>query len=155
MATPTAGAFRTAFPAFADTSIFPNGQVDFFLKIHTQLVNADRWDTLTDYGIFLATAHVLTLEAQSAKAVAVGGVPGLAVGVLNSKKADKLATGYDVNVASEQGAGFWNLTNYGSRFWHYCQMFGAGPIQVGAPDGTQGFSAQVGAWPGPYTWPFS
>lgn len=148
----TVSNFRITFPAFTDTSKFPNAQVQIFLNLYAQMVNAERWGELTDLGVYLAVAHNLVLEAQSVKAASVGGTPGNGTGVVTAKSADKLSTSYDVNVAAEQGAGFWNLTTYGQRYWHYTQLFGMGAVQTNTPGDQPSYAS--GAWYGVYTGPF-
>lgn len=148
----TVSNFRITFPAFTDTSKFPNAQVQIFLNLYAQMVNAERWGEFTDLGIYLAVAHNLVLEAQSVKAASVGGTPGNGTGVVTAKSADKLSTSYDVNVAAEQGAGFWNQTTYGQRYWHYTQLFGMGAVQTNTPGDQPAYAS--GAWYGVYTGPF-
>lgn len=145
----TPAILRTAFPEFASTADFPDSQITFWTNIYSKLVGEDRWGELTDLGIMLASCHQLVLSAKAYKQAATGGTPGSNVGVLNSRSVDKVSLGYDVNVATEQGAGFWNQTTYGTRYWHYVQIFGAGPVQANTPgyDPAGGYAS--GAWPGP------
>ncbi len=152
--TVTASSFRQNFPAFSDTTKYPDTLVDFWIGINTNLINSDRWKDMTDFGIQLITAHELVLEAQGAKAAAIGGFPGTNTGTVNNRSADKLTVGYDSTVAAQKDAGHWNLTSYGTRYYRFAMMFGAGPIQVNTPgcDPTPGMSG--GAWPGPMVGPW-
>lgn len=148
--TPTT--LRALFPEFSNTTTYPDATINAWIPIATQFVGPDRWGDLTDFGITLWICHYITLGAKAAKTAATGGTPGTAVGVVNNKSVDKVSIGYDVTVATEAGAGFWNQTTYGTRYWHYVQMFGAGPVQCNTPgfDPTGGLNG--GAWPGPL-WP--
>lgn len=140
----TAASFRAAFPAFASTSKYPDAMVALWLPLAVGMVNAERWGDSTDLGVMLYAAHNLALEAQATADGVAGRSPGGRVGVLSSKGADGISAGYDVGTSTEQGAGHWNLTTYGTRFIRLSRMFGAGPLQVGT-DG----SATSGAWYGP------
>lgn len=142
----TAASFRATFPAFGDVGRYADIQVEMFITLYTQMVNADRWGDLTDFGISLAVAHNLALETQNTRQSQKGAVPGSSVGIVNSKSVDKISLGYDVTTGTEAGAGYWNLTNYGIRYYKLAMMFGAGPVQVGTGGGTYG---SFGAWPGP------
>jgi hypothetical protein len=146
--TVTVGSFRSTFVAFADTSKYPNALVDFLITLYSQMVNAERWGDQTDFGIMLAVAHNLAIEGQNVKAAAINGTPGTFVGIANNKSSDKLSVGYDSTTATQAGAGFWNLTNYGTRYYRYAMIFGAGPVQVNTPGASPGPYNGIG-WPGP------
>lgn len=122
--------FRSTFPAFANETAFPDDQVTFWLGIAAKAVNAERWGDLTDFGLSLFTAHNLALEAKSNKAAAVGGAPGAGTGVMTGKTVDKVSVTYDASVATEEGAGNWNATDYGVRYWRFSQLMGAGGMQL-------------------------
>ena len=148
--TPTT--LRALFPEFTDTTAYPDPTINAWIPIASQFVGEDRWGDSTDLGITLYVCHHLSIGRRAVKQAAMGGIPGTSVGVLNNKSVDKVSTGYDTTLATEQGAGFWNQTTYGTRFWHLTQIFGAGPVQCNTPgyDPTGGIAA--GAWPGPL-WP--
>lgn len=148
--TPTT--LRALFPEFSNTATYPDSTINVWIPIYTLMVGSDRWGDLTDLGITLAVCHQLAIGAKAVKQAATGGVPGSAVGVVNNRSVDKVSVGYDVTVATEEGAGFWNQTTYGTRYYHYAKIFGAGPVQVNTPgyDPTGGVAG--GAWPGPL-WP--
>lgn len=152
--TVTNASFRQDFPAFANTTSYPDGMVTFWLTFATNLLTpaADRWGAMFDQGVELVMAHNLTIEYRSNTLASVGAPPGEATGMTNNKSVDKVSTGFDTASVAEEGGGHWNLTNYGSRFLRLARMIGAGPIQLGYGD-TGNYSAASGAWPGPY-WPF-
>jgi hypothetical protein len=122
--------FRSAFPEFGNPSLYPDSMVTAWITVATSLVNADRWMELTDLGIQLVTAHHLALSARDQNAAAVGGVPGLMTGPTASKSVDKVSTSYDTGAASLDGAGFWALTSYGTRYLSLARMMGAGGLQI-------------------------
>jgi len=147
MASPTVSEFRTAFPEFADGVKYPDTLVQLWLDVSVRLVNADRWAELTNLGIMLATAHSVVIGARSAAAAAKGLPPGGVAGIQSSKSADGLSASYDVSSVTEQGAGQWNSTVYGTRYFQMLKLMGAGPLQSGVPSANE-IGASGGAWPG-------
>lgn len=125
-------AFRQGFPEFSDTTCFPSSQINFQSTIATELMNQCAWrdQTMLNYAIQLYVAHTLTLASQNQKIVAAGGTPGTFGGIANSKTVGGVSVGYDSASTSEQGAGWYNLTNYGKQLYHLIKLFGAGAIQL-------------------------
>ena len=178
--TPTT--FRLMFPVFKDSSIYPDSQVGFYILMGAKLLRPERWHDMLREGISLFTAHFLSLDRlASTQPGGMAGIPGTAVGVINSGTVDKVSFGKDVASVMEDGAGHWGMTTYGMQYLRFARMFGMGPIQLGAgPDAGPvvvgfgrnwnfpqsayiyaGSGAQVpdpnnaGAWPGPYsTFPY-
>lgn len=149
--TVTPATLRALFPEFGNTAKFPDATINAWIPIAQQLVGEDRWGDSYDYGVTLVVCHHIALGAINAAAAAAGGVPGQSVGVVNNRSVDKASVGYDVNLAKEEGAGFWNRTTYGQQYWHMVRIFGAGPVQVGTPAANPVASASGPAWPGPIT----
>ena len=141
----TAPTFRTLFPAFGNVVTYPDDMVTMWLAFMLKLINVERWGELADMGQGLGTAHHLALEARAIKDAERGAMPGGTVGILTSKSAGGVSAGYDVNASTEKNAGFWNQTTYGTRFYRYSRMMGAGPIQVGSDPAI----TSVSAWSGP------
>lgn len=144
--TVTRDSFRATFPEFGSAIRYPDEQVDFWLVVATKLVNVGRWGDLADLGVSLILAHNLVLAGQASKQAAFGKAPGVTQGILSSKSVDGVSAGYDVSTASEEGAGQWNLTTYGARFYRMSQQMGAGPVQLGYDEA----AIRPGAWAGPY-----
>lgn len=137
MTTPTtdAAGFRAAFPEFADTVQYLDSAVNFNLGIGRSVTGYDAWgDDMYAVGVYLATAHYLSLSAQAQRAAAAGGAPGVARGMIASESADKASVSFDTASASEVNAGNWNLTTYGQRWYHFAMIYGAGAIQLGTGD---------------------
>lgn len=118
--------FRQTFPEFASVSSYPDAQVTFWLNIAANRVNPTAWGELTDLGVSLFTAHNLVMAAQAAKTAGVGGAPGQVAAVQTAKSVDKVSASYDATSTTIEGAGNWNATNYGVRFWQYAEMMGGG-----------------------------
>jgi hypothetical protein len=122
--------FRSDFPEFGDTTVYPDSSVTLWMTVATSLVNARRWMELTDIGIELVTAHHLVLGKRDQDAADAGGTPGEVKGPTTSKSVDKVSVGYDSGAATLDSAGFWNLTTYGVRFYTLALSMGAGGLQV-------------------------
>ncbi len=122
--------FRADFPEFSDPEQYPDSLIAFWQTVATSLVNTDRWGTLADLGLELATAHHLALAARDQASVDSGGLPGQMTGPTASKSVDKVSVGYDTAAATLTGAGFWALTRYGVQYVQLGRLNGAGGIQL-------------------------
>lgn len=152
MAEITPAQMRANFPEFGDTSAYPDSMLQFWLTVAYQMLNVQRWGRQLDLGVQLYAGHNAVLERQNFLAAQTGALPGYSTGIVSSKGVGAVSVSYDTVRATYDDAGFWNLTTFGTRFWFFVQMFGAGPVQIGigmAPN----FSG--GAWAGPwvYLWP--
>lgn len=147
MAAPSVADFRAAFPEFGSTVKYPDPLVQLWLTFSSQLVNEARWGDLAPMGMMLATAHRLVIATKNSAAAAQNLAPGAITGALSSKSADGLSASYEVSTVTEEGAGQWNATNYGTQYYQLMRMMGAGPIQSGMPSAGE-MSATLPAWPG-------
>lgn len=123
-------AFRTAFPEFADTVMYPTSMIEFWAGLAVLQVRPCIWKNVWNQGVSLYVAHEITLAAQNTKVGGAGGAPGTFGGIPSNKTVGSVSVGYDANATSEKDAGFWNLTNYGKQFFRLTQIFGAGAIQL-------------------------
>lgn len=123
--------FVAAFPEFANTTIYPITQFDFWASQAYLQLNACRFGTSLDLGAMLFVAHNIVLSAQAVKAAATGGgtVAGTS-GLVASKSVDKVSVSYDNATATTAGAGLWNATVYGQRLYAMMRAFGVGPMYV-------------------------
>ena len=128
--TVTSAQLRLDFPEFADTTAYPDTLVNMWLTVGASLVNADRWQELTNVGVELVTCHHLAMSARDQQAAMVGGVPGEVKGATASKSVDKVSVSYDTSSVTLADAGFWNATAYGVRFLSMSRMMGAGGLQI-------------------------
>jgi hypothetical protein len=126
----TSSQFRSDFPEFANTTVYPDSLVQMWLTVAASLVNGARWMELTNIGLELVTAHHLALSMRDQTAASVGGVPGLMTGPTSAKSVDKVSTSYDTGAATLDNAGFWALSSYGIRFLTLARMIGAGGLQL-------------------------
>lgn len=123
-------AFRTEFPEFSDTTVYPTAQITFWAGVAEKMVLRNIWCDMWETGVKLYVAHEITLAAQNAKAGAIGGTPGSSGGIASSKTVGSVSVSYDSANTSEKDAGWWNLTTYGKQFYRLVKMFGAGAIQL-------------------------
>lgn len=147
--TVTAASFRVAFPVFASEKTYASSTIEFWSGVGVLMVNADRWGALTDLGVMLYTAHNITLELMAAKGGINGAPGGRATGPVTSKSVDKVSVAYAAQLAASDGAGQYNLTMYGQRYWQLLQMMGMGGLQSNTPGQGPGWNAFAGAYPGP------
>lgn len=128
---PTVSKFRTDFPQFADTTKYPDVQVQFRLNLADVLMSQSLYGaTMFPYIVELYVAHYMTLFAQDQRSAAAGGAGGNASGVQSSKSVDKVSVSYDNSMTLNPDAGFWNNTRYGAEFYQLATMFGAGGRQL-------------------------
>lgn len=123
--------FRANFPEFADTAIYPDTTVSYWLGIGVKMLSPDRWADLLDHGLELFTAHHIALAAQAVKSSSSGAMPGSNTGVVTGKAVDKVSVSYDAGSTTlDAGAGHWNATTYGVQFLQLVRMAGSGGWQL-------------------------
>lgn len=132
----TYGAFIAAFPEFGNPASFPAGGVNFWAGMASLLMNTPRWGNMLNNAMMLFIAHNVALEAWAAAGATAGGIPGINRGVVSSEAAGAVNVSYDTANALVPDAGHWNLTTYGTRLMWLVNMFGAGPVQMGANSGS-------------------
>jgi hypothetical protein len=142
----TIAQFRNDFPAFADTTVYPDSALTFWLNVAVLMLNVGRWGAMYNLGLELYMAYNLLVESQNQIVVAIGGQPGIVRGPIASETPGSVSLSYDTNAGLDKDAGIWNMNNYGTRFYHLMRIMGAGPVLVnaGCADGL----AFGGAWPG-------
>lgn len=147
MSTVTIQAFRETLPMFADSNTFDDPTLQFWLDLGDKLHNADRWGDLLATGIQLFAAHYISVDAVMAKEAARGAPVGLRGGAIVSESGDSVSISFDNSGTNEDGAGHWNQTVWGKRYYRLMRLVGAGPVQVGAETG--GVNVSSSAWAGP------
>lgn len=129
--------FLEDFPEFGyKQGQYPVGRIQFWLNLAYLRLPACVWNELLNAGVELYVAHNLVLEKQASDAGKKGGSPGQATGPINSKSVDKVSVGYDTASASIDGAGNYNLTTFGTRFYELVMIVGTTAITING--GTEG-----------------
>jgi hypothetical protein len=123
--------FRQTFPAFRDPVNYPDEAIGFWINqaINFSPININRWGQFYDIGLRYYIAHNLALDRVSEITVSGGGAP-VGSGVANSKSVGGVSISYDVEFGSEEKAGHWNLTTFGTRFIRLLRMAGSAPVQL-------------------------
>lgn len=151
----TIAQFVIDFPEFSDALIYPAAALTFYLNIANALLNTQRWGTLLNNGIALYMAHHMVLYRRRQLTVSVGGDPGLQKGNIASETPGAVSLSYDTSVSSEDGAGFYNSTEYGVEFIRLARLMGMGPVMANLP-GPAPMWGSGSAWVGPSMgWGFS
>ena len=122
--------FRSHFPPFADTTVYPDATVQFFIDTSTIMCSPLVWGQMQQMGVELMTAHFLTMQQWIANGAAAGGVPGMQTGVASSKGVSKVSVGYDQSIGMMEGWGPWNYTIYGRQYAWYAQLMGTGGYET-------------------------
>ncbi|EMN1953301.1 TPA: DUF4054 domain-containing protein [Citrobacter koseri] len=131
---PTPDKFRTDFPQFSDETKYPTPMIQARISLADVLMSESRFgEDIFPYVVELFVAHYMALYAADQRGTAAGSAGGANSGVQTSKSVDKVSVSYDASVTLNPDAGFWNNTRYGSEFWEYLMIFGAGAIQLGTP----------------------
>ncbi|ANF79326.1 DUF4054 domain-containing protein [Salmonella enterica] len=131
---PTVAQFRQTFPQFTDETTYPDPAIQMRLNLADVLMSESRFGPdVFPYVVCLFVAHYLALSAADNRSAATGGAGGVNTGIMTAKSVDKVSASYDASSTLNPDAGFWNNTRYGSEFWEYLMIFGAGAIQLGTP----------------------
>ena len=138
--------FRAHFPAFADTSKYPDVQVQFQIDVCTVMCDPRVWQQLQQMGVELMTAHFLAMQQYMAQGGVAGGVPGMATGLRSSKSVSKVSVGYDQGLTGMEGWGPWNYTVYGQQYAWYAQLAGTGGYETLALSNSDALVGTVWTW---------
>jgi hypothetical protein len=140
--------FRQTFTVFGDTQKYTDMMISPWLTLAETLFDVNIWRGLRPYAIALFAAHNLILAKRDELADAAGGLPGQSgSGITASKSVGGASISYDTSSGLEQGAGYYNLTTYGTRLYRLIRLAGMGGTQLGGCPPNRGpFSGP--AWPG-------
>src|ERR1700675_3367032 len=109
--------FVSMFPELANPTQYPETGISLWLTEGYNELDACRFGTHLDMAVMLFAAHNTVLGAQNAAAANAGGIVGAASGPLASKTVGPVSASYDVEAVTSEGAGVYNSTSYGQRFW--------------------------------------
>lgn len=126
----TVARFRADFPAFSDSSTYPNDSIQFWidLVIADALFPVTRWGPQQLLAQELYLAHEITLEAYSVF-TSNRGAATIGVGVPGSKSVGGVSISYDNTIGVSPDMGFYAYTLYGRRLYTMMMSAGAGPVQ--------------------------
>lgn len=146
--TVTLQSFRDSYPEFADSTAYPDQQIEYWLGFAQISFNVSRWSTWLDLGTSLWMAHNIVMEARAILEASNGGLPGTTTGAISQKSSDKISVSFDTASSTEKDGGQWNTTIYGTRYLRMARMIGAGPVQIGV--GWVDPLTTITAYPGPW-----
>jgi hypothetical protein len=133
----------TAFPEFGNAQVFPAAQIQFWCNIANDMLTVDVFGNRLSLAQLLYVAHNLVLSAQNVAAASRGGVAfGAVSGPVTSSSVGSVSKSIDVTLNAYQGAGPWNATSYGQRYFQMIKAFATGPYYV-----TKGMPSFVGPYP--------
>jgi hypothetical protein len=129
----TAAQFLAIFGEFGNVTLYPTATITFWLSIAAQMIDPQRWGTMTNQGTALLTAHYLVLAQQATTDAALQnagyGALGSVNGVESSKSVDGVSVSQDVASITIANAGMFNKTSYGIQYWQLARWMGAGGVQ--------------------------
>ena len=109
----TLASFRSVFPEFGDVEKYPDPAVSFWLDQAGVTLPQAFPATQVDWATMLFIAHNLTLGKLSA--TGSGGAASFAS--VTSKSVGSVSKSMDASAVTSAGAGIWNATAYGQRFY--------------------------------------
>lgn len=120
-------AFRISYPAFADSTAFPNTTLQMYWNNATCYISTNDYGALTGNcrynALTLMTAHLTALSV----AVAAGKLPNLPT----SATIDKVTVSYLAPPVKSQWAWWLSLTPYGQQLYALLQSVSVGGFLVG------------------------
>lgn len=124
--------FRANFPEFADSTKYPDPQINFWTGISPVYLNPCVYtDAPTlDFVTQLFIAHNITISRLNQFTAQVGGIPGAVAGPTTSKTVDKVSYTSAAQLVALDNGGSWNLSQYGIQFLQIARMWGAGGRQL-------------------------
>jgi Protein of unknown function (DUF4054) len=117
-------AFRAAFPEFT-VAVFPDTTVNFWSGLAENLMSEEAWGGLYQKGLFLLTAHYLTMSKIAAASAKSGDS-----GSVSQRKVGDVSVSFDSQSAGVAGAGTYNRTVHGKAYFTLVNMIGIGAIQL-------------------------
>lgn len=143
----TAAQFRADLTVFADSTDYPDSDINYWLNAAYLILDPGIWGALLDLVVEQFVAHNLSLELMAKREAANGNQPGVARGMLSGGGVDKVNYSYDTNSIKEEDGSFWNSTIYGLRFLNLQKQMCRVPVFVGVDYDP---SNSAIAWAGPY-----
>ena len=128
--------FVAGFPEFANETTYPPTQIDFWLAQAVNQVSEARFGTSYDLACMLFVAHNVSLSALAARAAVAGAPGGVSLAPVTAKSVGSVSKSMDVTLTAFAGAGPWNATAYGQRYYALLRAAAVGPAySVKAPPG--------------------
>jgi hypothetical protein len=108
--------FIAALPEFSDTA-YAQGTVNFWIEQAKVHLNEGRLGRKYDLACIYFVAHHVALTRMNERAAKSGGAVGMQSGQISSKSVGAVSVSYDTSSVSMSGAGEWNATAYGRKYF--------------------------------------
>lgn len=108
--------FVAALPEFSDTA-YAQATVNFWIEQAKAHLNEGRLGKKYDLACIYFVAHHVALSRANERAAASGGAPGQQTGPISSKSIGPVSVSYDTSSVTLNGAGAWNATAYGRKYF--------------------------------------
>lgn len=134
MAAPTLEQLTTAFPEFADDTVYAPETVDFWLVQADEVLRPaeGRLGGRFLMARLLYAAHMLVIGARNMQSTAGGGSSaGSITGPIQSKTVGPISVSYgNLTDIFYKNGGFWNTSVYGLQLYQLMRVFTAGGMYV-------------------------
>jgi hypothetical protein len=121
--------FVATFPEFKDPSTYLQATIDEWIHLAYEQLDPHRFGRVMHLAVKLWVAHQVTLSAREVRAANAGQIVGEVRGPVTGKSVGKASISYSTETSID-GAGYWNSTTYGQRFFAMMRSFGGGPFYV-------------------------
>jgi hypothetical protein len=117
----TTADFRSRFPEFSDSGVYPDSRIQLFLDDSSLLIG-DNWGTCEDLGIMYLTAHYLIISDGEN-----GGITS-SVNQVSSKSVGSVSESFANPTFKNENDYFYASTSYGQRYLSYKKIVGTGSV---------------------------
>lgn len=117
-----------AFPEFSNANQYPPDRITFWLGVSQNMVNQRLWGLMYSQGVFLLTAHYLTLDAINRNQLKDGALPGTVDGLDTGQKSDVESYTLSVSDLTLKDGGMFNKTSYGIQYLQLAKWRGSVPL---------------------------
>ena len=121
--------FRSTLKEFSNSAQYSDDDINLWIGLASEAINAALVGNRRTIMMCYYIAHHLTL-ARRDQAAANAATPGQATGLISGKSAGGITISYNNSATTNEKAGHWNLTTYGTRFYSLARMAGAGGVQL-------------------------
>ena len=126
--TATVSDFRTRFPEYSDSSLFPDPRIQLFLDDAESDMDVSKWDDLFDRGQLYLAAHYLVVGTGTAQSSTAG---GQSKGNVTGKSVGDVSVSYGVSNATMSDPTLYSTTTYGQQYLDLVRRLGCQMISVG------------------------
>ena len=112
--------FRELLPAFSDSTVYPDDEIQSFINLAVVNFNGCFWGSRLQVGEAMWVAHWLTIAGSSSNMPATIPMPSFAI----SKKVGDTSITYSDKILEQQMQNPYLRTPYGQQYWFMVQHLG-------------------------------